>query len=1453
MKFLNLNKLASKSKCFIYSTLLILSAFSAEVSAQCSLACNGSTQVSLDLNCEALITPAMILKDSTSCVSGSFIAIVRDHHENTIPTSPVVTGDFIGEQLSVKIMDTNSGNSCWGFITVEDKLGPVADCPVPNTISLNCGVMNSYTGPDFIDNCDGPVTPVLLSETIETLCDINFIKQIERTYTAFDSNGTRSPNDCTVIINLERIDTSQVLYPENFLKSDTTQLDCSGTPWDLNGNGYPDPEEVGVPQYVTTFMGTIDTFDLFPFPDVYCNTVVTFDDTVLPVIGCTQKIIRRYELREWHCMGEVVDVHIQTIEISDKEGPTLLCGENITVTTNTITGNQNSSHGNVTCGATVNLGLPTFSDNCSSNITFDLLYPGGTVLDYNLSSQVTMPMGLNLVEFTAYDECYNSSSCIIHVNVIDNTPPVAVCDQFTSVSLTTGGEAAVFATSFDDGSYDDCKEHCMVVRRMTPNGCDCKTPEFCDLTFIGNNNGSYYYLSDKDLTPTIAKGRAAAYGGSLVVFDSTEEEEYVVDAVRNTYAGRFWIGAKRFGNGFLWDDHSTLQYTNWGAGQPSNGVGEDCVMVTPANTWNDASCNDEWRYVLEIKDVCGFSQFANFCCADVGTEQMVVFRVIDIFGNFNDCMVNVDVQDKLAPQVVCPPNVTVDCDQAYDMTDLDLTFGTATVLDDCGATVSDNPDNQVNQCNIGELVRIFTATDNGGRASTCKQVITFENDELFNSADIVCPRDTTIISCSAPSDLGPDLLGMPTYPSDNCDLIGVDTDDEVFTFNNQSSDACLKILRTFNIIDWCQQNPVTGYYPTFTCQQVIKISNNIKPVISGCKAETICTYDSACEEGFIELQVTATDDCTAAENLSYRYQVFAGALGLGPANFNNPVVDVRGEGDVATASGKYPIGSHIVRWTFFDRCGNATTCDQSFTIQNCKAPTAYCINGLAVDLMPMDTDNDGNVDFGMVELWASDFNAGSSHPCGLEVFLSFSPDTSERNITFDCTDIGMNDVDIYASVVGPEGILIQSFCSSFIDVQDNTGACMGLRPVVNVDGEVYTEEFQNVENVDINLMGSVLTTETDIAGEYAFPNMPTGGQYTVDPYSNDDPLNGISTLDLISIQRHILADTYLDSPYKIIAADINNDNELSALDLIELRKLILGLTNDFPNNDSWRFVDQSYTFVDPANPFGESFTEDYEIASLDTDMHIDFIAVKVGDVNNTVTVSANDTNIESRSQSVINMTMDNKVIAAGDIVEIPVHIQETNIQGYQMTLSYDASLLADITLENADNTLHDSNYRIVGDNIIISWNNNDLTGKTLSDNIFTIKAIAQRNGDLANAIALSSDRLVPEVYKNDGTILRPVMNTNSVDTEEFGFRLYQNQPNPFAIDTEVRFNLPTDSEVVISVVDVEGRVVTANKANYAAGINSITYNVKDFGTPGIYYLTIETNTDNATMKMVVLK
>ena len=81
---------------------------------------------------------------------------------------------------------------------------------------------------------------------------------------------------------------------------------------------------------------------------------------------------------------------------------------------------------------------------------------------------------------------------------------------------------------------------------------------------------------------------------------------------------------------------------------------------------------------------------------------------------------------------------------------------------------------------------------------------------------------------------------------------------------------------------------------------------------------------------------------------------------------------------------------------------------------------------------------------------------------------------------------------------------------------------------------------------------------------------------TVSASKTDDYTNGVSTLDLVLIQRHILGLTKLDSPEKLLAADVNKDGKVTASDLVELRKLILSLSSKLNNNDSWIFVPKSH-------------------------------------------------------------------------------------------------------------------------------------------------------------------------------------------------------------------------------------------------------------------------------------
>jgi hypothetical protein len=53
-------------------------------------------------------------------------------------------------------------------------------------------------------------------------------------------------------------------------------------------------------------------------------------------------------------------------------------------------------------------------------------------------------------------------------------------------------------------------------------------------------------------------------------------------------------------------------------------------------------------------------------------------------------------------------------------------------------------------------------------------------------------------------------------------------------------------------------------------------------------------------------------------------------------------------------------------------------------------------------------------------------------------------------------------------------------------------------------------------------------------------------------------------LDLVKIQNTLLGIEPFTSPYDLIAADANNSQTVSAIDLVELRKLILGLYTELP-------------------------------------------------------------------------------------------------------------------------------------------------------------------------------------------------------------------------------------------------------------------------------------------------
>ena len=88
--------------------------------------------------------------------------------------------------------------------------------------------------------------------------------------------------------------------------------------------------------------------------------------------------------------------------------------------------------------------------------------------------------------------------------------------------------------------------------------------------------------------------------------------------------------------------------------------------------------------------------------------------------------------------------------------------------------------------------------------------------------------------------------------------------------------------------------------------------------------------------------------------------------------------------------------------------------------------------------------------------------------------------------------------------------------------------------------------------------------------------------------------------------------------------------------------------------------------------------------------------------------------------------------------------------------------------------------------------------------------------------------------------------------------IHQNYPNPFNPVTTLRYDLPEDALVNITIYDMMGRVVkTMVNSQENAGFKSVRWNAtNDNGAPvsaGLYLYTIQAGEFRQTKKMVLLK
>jgi hypothetical protein len=377
---------------------------------------------------------------------------------------------------------------------------------------------------------------------------------------------------------------------------------------------------------------------------------------------------------------------------------------------------------------------------------------------------------------------------------------------------------------------------------------------------------------------------------------------------------------------------------------------------------------------------------------------------------------------------------------------------------------------------------------------------------------------------------------------------------------------------------------------------------------------------------------------------------------------------------------------------------------------------------------------------------------------------------------------------------------------------------------------------------------------SDNTGAYHFNAIPTASNSTITPIKDDNPLNGVTTFDLVMISKHILGLQLLNGPYNRIAADANRSGTITTFDVVEFRKLILGIYQSLPNNTSWRFVDKSYAFPDLNNPFAPQFPENKLLTNLYTDkVGEDFVAIKVGDVNGSAIANAQQ-KATDRTAGTLLFDVQDRTVKAGD--EFTVHFKATQkVQGYQFTMSFVGLEVLDI---KPGVNMQQTNFAVFSQDGAVTTSWDAPPGMPATATLFPefdVKFRALKSGRLDELLMMSSRITKAEAYDTDDQQLDVAFcfhQDNSTTITGVKFELYQNQPNPFEDQTFIGFSLPEATTATLTIYDETGRLLYTQRGDFAKGYNAVAIDISTINPngAGVLYYQIETPTDSDTKKMI---
>ena len=416
--------------------------------------------------------------------------------------------------------------------------------------------------------------------------------------------------------------------------------------------------------------------------------------------------------------------------------------------------------------------------------------------DTDGSGECVLPVGYYVREYTAVDECNNTSTAEQIIILTDDEAPVfdfvpadytAECDEtltYDDAAATDNCSGATIEVAVDT-TFGDCPNTWTITRMFTAtDNCDNSVDSVQTITVEDTSAPMLTIPADY----TIECSDEVTYEDASAVDNcddapmiSLETDTVAGDCTGNYEIKRTFVATDCAGNSSV-AQVQTITVQDTTAPEFMTVPVDYTAECSDEHPLDDATASDNCGPVTITVEADTVSTCAN---SYVVTRT---FTAKDDCGNDTQAVQVITIEDTTNPELTIPADYTAECSDAHPMDD-------ATATDNCGnVTIEEVVDTTYGSC-AGEYVvtRTFTATDECGNDTTMTQTITVED----KTAPVFDPfMKTVVVECSDGD--GDDINYLPLTATDNCTNV---------TYNVQSmcmSGGCLwTIMRMWTATDAC--------------------------------------------------------------------------------------------------------------------------------------------------------------------------------------------------------------------------------------------------------------------------------------------------------------------------------------------------------------------------------------------------------------------------------------------------------------------------------------------------------------------------------------------------------------------------------------------------------------------------------------------------------------------------